>query len=73
MTRILLEANPLKLYYEEHTWKAYSRTINFNANSPRTATITYSDAPSTQLIEVIDPPELRVPFMAPKTSMLWGL
>ncbi len=73
LTKILLEANPLKLYYEENTWRAYSRLINININSPRTATVTYSSSPKPGLMEVIDPPELKVPFMAQKTSMLWGL
>ncbi len=73
LTKVLLEANPLKLYYKEYTWITYSRIINVNVNSPKTATVTYANAPGKELIEIIDPPELRVPFMVLKTSMLWGL
>lgn len=72
LTKILLEANPLKLYYKENTWIAYSRIINFIINSPKTASIAYTSAPSDQLTEVIDPPELRVPLIVSKTSMPWG-
>ncbi len=75
LTKILLEANPLKLYYKEYTWTAYSRIINFNVNSPRTATVTYASAPApnSQLVEVIDPPELRVPFMVLKNIYALGV
>ncbi len=73
LSKILLEANPLKLYYEEHTWRAYSRDIVFNISSPKTATIVYSNPPKPGVREVIDPPELKVPLISLKTTMSWGL
>ncbi len=73
LSKILLEANPLKLYYEEHTWRAYSRDIVLSISSPKTAAIIYSNPPKPGVVEVIDPPELKVPLISSKTTMSWGL
>jgi len=72
VTRILLDASPLRLYYRPGTWEAYTQTIYMNIVSDTIAIISYG-TPFVEGVEPIDDPDsLRPPRIYNRTEMLQG-
>lgn len=73
VTRILLESNPLKLYYVEGEWKAYTQELSYIVSSRKTASVYYGRPFKKDVKPIIDPPHLRQPVIHIKTNMIWGI
>ncbi len=74
VTRILLDARKLRLWYRRGTWEAfYSRAV-MTVTSRSTASVDYvSERPSGDAVAVPDPEELRPGRLPVATDMLWGV
>ncbi len=73
VTRILLDAASLRLYYREDSWEAYTQEIEMTIDTESTASISYGKPVPGELKPIDDPPELRQPRIVFKTDMLWGI
>lgn len=72
ITRILVDSIALKLYYRENTWEAYIRLVELTTTTPRAGVVSYGKCFEENVREALDPPELKVPLIQPKTLMPWG-
>ncbi len=73
VSRVLLDAHPLKLYYRLKSWHVYTQLLRLEIISKNTA-IVYYDKPFTDnVIELEDPVMIRPPRLYSRTDMLWGL
>ncbi len=73
VSRILLESNPLSLFYIKGEWKAYTQELNFVITSRKTGSIYYGKPFKDNVVPITDPPHLRQPVIHFKTDMIWGL
>jgi len=72
VTKILLDASPLRLYYRPGTWEAYTQTIYMNIVGDTIAIVSYG-SPFIDGVEPIDDPDsLRPPRIYNRTEMLQG-
>ncbi|MCE4616095.1 MAG: DUF432 domain-containing protein [Aeropyrum sp.] len=72
ITRILLDAAPLRLFYRFGSWASYTQEIEVQAERFR-ATVLYRQSFKRGLQELEDPPEVKPPRFFQKTEMPWGV
>ena len=72
LSKVLLDSSPLKLYYEQGTWRSYTQEL-LVGGTQSSALIIYGEPPKAGLREINDPPELRPPRLFSRTEMPWGV
>uniref|UniRef100_A0A7C2G171 DUF432 domain-containing protein n=1 Tax=Thermosphaera aggregans TaxID=54254 RepID=A0A7C2G171_9CREN len=72
VSKILLDAKPLKIFYVPETWKCYTQDIKMVINSRDHASILYEEKPCMDCVELEEPEEFRGMLRALSTEMLWG-
>ncbi len=73
VNKILLDCNPLKLYYRKNTWHAYTQEIALNIVTASSANITYNKPFKEDVEPINDPPGLKQPIVYMRSDMLWGI
>lgn len=72
VTKILVDAKPLKIFYVPGTWKCYTQDIKMIINSDEHASILYEEKPCKECVELEEPEEFKGLLRALSTEMLWG-
>jgi hypothetical protein len=72
VSKILLDAKPLKIFYIPETWKCYTQDIKMILNSGEHASILYEEKPCKECVELEEPEEFKGLLRTLSTEMLWG-
>lgn len=72
VSKILLDAKPLKIFYIPGTWKCYTQDIKMILNSSEHASVLYEEKPCKECIELEEPEEFKGLLRTLSTEMLWG-
>ena len=72
ISKILIDASPLKIFYKKGTWIARTQDIEVNILSSSTAIVLYGKGPQKGFEQLEDPPELRPPRLLNRSDMMWG-
>ena len=72
VSKLLLDASPLKIYYRRGSWEAYTQEV-IVSGSQEASIVVYGEPFKDGMVELPDPPELRPPRLFSRTDMSWGV
>lgn len=73
VTRLLLDASPLSLFYEPGSWRCCTQRARMSVTGPSTAVVSYEEEPVEQgFKKAEEPEETKDPLVQRETRMLWG-
>ncbi len=72
VTKVLLDASPLKLFYVPGRWEVYTQNLELNIVGEKVGYIYYGKPFVKNVVAIDDPEELKPPKIGNRTDMLWG-